>query len=84
MTSAAPWSNDTPAPVAAEVQALVLETLRQCGILLQPIMPGKATSLLDLLGVSPSERTLAHATFGSSALSGVSTSNVRLFDMSKL
>ncbi|KAI0722508.1 tRNA synthetases class I (M)-domain-containing protein [Earliella scabrosa] len=84
MTSAAPWSNDTPAPVAAEVQALVLETLRQCGILLQPIMPGKATSLLDLLGVSPSERTLAHATFGASALSGVSTSNVRLFDMSKL
>ncbi|KAI0787319.1 hypothetical protein C8Q74DRAFT_1315322 [Fomes fomentarius] len=46
MTDAAPWSSETSANIAAEVQAVIFETLRQCGILLQPVMPGKFAILL--------------------------------------
>ena len=85
MTQAAPWSKDTPASVAADVQTLVFETLRQSGILLQPIMPDKASLLLDSLGVAASQRTIVDAAFGRSGLGEV-RSGVRLFDidMSKL
>ena len=85
MTQAAPWSKDTPAAVAADVQALVFETMRQCGILLQPFMPEKAALLLDSLGVPPDQRTLADAAFGKADLADVRP-GVRLFDidMSKL
>ncbi|CDO73833.1 hypothetical protein BN946_scf185015.g162 [Trametes cinnabarina] len=64
MTLAAPWSKDTPPAVAANIQALMFETLRQCGILLQPVMPEKSTLLLESLGVSVGQRTLADAAFG--------------------
>ncbi|KAI0774730.1 tRNA synthetases class I (M)-domain-containing protein [Trametes elegans] len=64
MTKAAPWAKETAPAAAAEVQALVFETLRQSGILFQPFMPDKAALLLDLLGVPANERTLAHAAFG--------------------
>ncbi|KAM5542369.1 hypothetical protein V8D89_003828 [Ganoderma adspersum] len=85
MTQAAPWAKETPVSVAADVQALVFETLRQSAILLQPIMPGKATLLLDSLGVPPSQRNMADATFGKAGL-GEIRPGVRLFDvdMSKL
>ena len=35
------------------------EILRAVGILVQPVVPGAAARLLDLLGVAPQERTLA-------------------------
>ena len=44
-----------------------LETLRVCGILLQPVMPGTMSALLDRLGAPPAHRTRAHAAFGSRA-----------------
>ncbi|KAF5669511.1 METHIONYL-TRNA mitochondrial [Fusarium denticulatum] len=37
------------------------EALRIAGILLQPVMPEKATQLLDGLGVKPERRTIAYA-----------------------
>ncbi|KAF4589637.1 Methionyl-tRNA synthetase [Ophiocordyceps camponoti-floridani] len=40
------------------------EALRIAGILLQPIMPGKAAELLDGLGVIPSRRTAEYAFMG--------------------
>ena len=85
MTQAAPWAKETPVSAAADVQALVFETLRQSAILLQPIMPGKATLLLDSLGVPASQRTMTDATFGRGGL-GEIRPGVRLFnvDMSKL
>lgn len=85
MTQAAPWSKETSVNIAADVQSLILETLRQCAILLQPIMPDKATLLLDSLGVSPIHRTLADAGFGRRPIGEV-RAGVRLFDidMSKL
>ncbi|KAI0371503.1 hypothetical protein BV20DRAFT_1016920 [Pilatotrama ljubarskyi] len=85
MTVAQPWSKDTPQSVAAEVQRLVFETLRECGILLQPFMPEKAALLLDSLGIPASQRTLWDAAYGKPGLGDVRP-GVRLFDldMSKL
>ncbi|KAI0677666.1 tRNA synthetases class I (M)-domain-containing protein [Trametes maxima] len=85
MTQAAPWAKDTPASVAADVQTLVLEVLRECGILLQPFMPEKAALLLDSLGVPEGQRTIADAAFGKPGVGDVRP-GVRLFDvdMSKL
>ncbi|KAH9899436.1 tRNA synthetases class I (M)-domain-containing protein [Cubamyces lactineus] len=85
MTRAAPWSNDTSPAVAADVQALIFETLRQCGILLQPFMPETAALLLDSLGVPPDQRSLVDAAFGKAGLGDVRP-GVRLFDidMSKM
>ncbi|KAH7409088.1 tRNA synthetases class I (M)-domain-containing protein [Cadophora sp. MPI-SDFR-AT-0126] len=40
------------------------EAIRIVGILLQPYMPGKASQLLDMLGVDESRRTFADARFG--------------------
>lgn len=37
---------------------IVMETLRVCGILLQPVTPRLASRLLDRLGISKEERTL--------------------------
>ncbi|KAI0326731.1 hypothetical protein GY45DRAFT_1258429 [Cubamyces sp. BRFM 1775] len=80
MTQAAPWSKDTSPAVAADVQALIFETLRQCGILLQPFMPETAALLLDSLGVPRDQRTLADAAFGRAGLGDVRP-GVRLFDI---
>ncbi len=80
MTQAAPWAKETSSQDAAYVQALVLETLRQCGILLQPIMPGKAALLLDSLDVPATERTLADAAFARRDVEDVRL-GVRLFDV---
>ncbi|KAI9889811.1 MAG: methionyl-tRNA synthetase [Vezdaea aestivalis] len=40
------------------------ETLRISGILLQPFMPGKATQLLEMLGVLANRRSFKFASFG--------------------
>jgi methionyl-tRNA synthetase len=52
---------------ADEVDAIIFrvaETLRVCGILLQPYMPAKASELLDMLGVDGSKRAFEHTKFG--------------------
>jgi len=51
-----PWAKKTPGAVTGKVYALSLETLRICGILLQPFIPAKAGTLLDALGIPQSER----------------------------
>lgn len=56
----------------------VVETLRICGILLQPFMPEKAKSLLDALSTEPEERALADAGLGK-AESGEVLHDVVLF-----
>ncbi|KAK4171959.1 mitochondrial putative methionyl-tRNA synthetase [Triangularia setosa] len=43
--------------IADEMVYLAAESLRICGILLQPFMPTKAGQLLDILGVSLEKRT---------------------------
>ncbi|KAL7282709.1 hypothetical protein ACG7TL_004183 [Trametes sanguinea] len=83
MTVAQPWHKSTSPTVAADVQALIFETLRQCGILLQPIMPEKTTVLLDALGVPTTQRTLADAAFGRPGVGDVRP-GVRLFNMQNL
>ena len=40
------------------------ESLRICGILLQPFMPSKMKRLLDMLGVDEKKRLFEHARFG--------------------
>jgi methionyl-tRNA synthetase len=46
---------------ADKVVYMAAESLRVCGILLQPFLPDKATQLLDTLGVAQDKRTYAYA-----------------------
>lgn len=61
MTEARPWEKQTPSEEVQAVAQLMHDTLRVCGILLQPFMPSKAATLLDALGVPEDCRTWAHA-----------------------
>jgi len=63
MNATEPWAKDTPQALIGEVYALSLETLRVCGILLQPFIPAKAGMLLDVMSISHSERSLQHARY---------------------
>ena len=63
MNATKPWAKETPQALVGEVYALSLETLRVCGILLQPFIPVKAGVLLDALSISQSERSLRHARY---------------------
>ena len=49
---------------------LCAESLRICGILLQPYMPSKMQQLLDQLGVDPDKRSFQDAEFGSDRIYG--------------
>jgi len=64
---AAPWSYPAsedayrhPRPLLGTIY-LAAESLRICGILLLPFMPGKMAMLLDQLGVSQNTRTFEYA-----------------------
>ena len=61
MTDARPWDKQTPPAEVQAVTQLVHDTLRVCGIFLQPFMPSKAATLLDALGVPEDSRTCEHA-----------------------
>ncbi|KAK4114501.1 hypothetical protein N656DRAFT_727150 [Canariomyces notabilis] len=66
LSSAQPWallkSTDPENKAAADkVVYMAAESLRVCGILLQPFLPDKATQLLDTLGVAQDKRTYAYA-----------------------
>ena len=53
----APWAlRKTDANRMADVLGVLLETIRQVAILLQPIMPNSAEQLLDQLRVKSDER----------------------------
>ena len=55
--SVAPWALKKTNPERmAEVLAVLAETIRQIGILVQPIMPESAAKILDQLAVDPGER----------------------------
>ncbi|KAF8515363.1 tRNA synthetases class I (M)-domain-containing protein [Hysterangium stoloniferum] len=66
----APWSSDTPLSVVSKQLSYNRETLRICGILLQPIIPTKAKGLLDALGVQEDRRTIEYAKLGMGQLTG--------------
>jgi methionyl-tRNA synthetase len=52
--------------------------LRIAGILLQPIMPTKASLVLDQLGVKPEKRTLEYAAMGKDLEYGIERPDARL------
>jgi len=52
---------------------LCAESIRIVGILLQPIMPDTMSTLLSMLGVSPSARTFEYATIGADYEYGTNT-----------
>jgi len=78
MTATKPWANDTPQALIEEVYTLSLETLRVCGILLQPFIPAKAGMLLDALSISHSDRSLQHARYVPGTVRGAAQ-GVKLF-----
>lgn len=60
-----PWDKTRlTKPERMEILFLCAESLRICGILLQPYMPGKMSELLDTLGVSPGRRKFADTAIG--------------------
>jgi methionyl-tRNA synthetase len=53
----APWGLKKTDPVRmGEVLAVLAETIRQAAILVQPVMPGSASKILDQLGVADDQR----------------------------
>ena len=53
----APWGLKKTDPVRmGEVLAVLAETIRQAAILVQPVMPGSASKILDQLGVADRQR----------------------------
>jgi methionyl-tRNA synthetase len=67
-----PWVLRKTDPVRMGVVLHVTaEILRTAGILLQPVMPGSAARLLDLLDVPAGERLVAHTGAGSRLVAGV-------------
>ena len=68
MQDSSPWNLVKEDATAAQKEGLdeviyaCIESLRICGILLQPYMPSKMKHLLDLLGVDPNARMFINAT----------------------
>lgn len=70
-----PWSlRKTDTARMGTVLYVIMEVLRHVAILYQPIIPTSANKILDLLQVSPEERTFAHLTPEFSIKEGVSIS----------
>lgn len=63
----APWNLTKPEDTESLHQIIFLcaESLRVCGILLQPFMPSKMGQLLDMLGVADDVRMYHNTDFGS-------------------
>ena len=66
MQSSAPWNLVEPEMQEQldRVIYLCVDSLRICGILLQPYMPAKMKQLLDMLGVAENARMYADASLG--------------------
>lgn len=67
MQISAPWDLTKPDDqvLLDRVIFICSESMRICGILLQPYMPSKMTQLLDMLGVAENARTYANTGIGS-------------------
>lgn len=67
MQFSAPWDLTTPDDqvLLHRVIYICSESMRICGILLQPFMPAKMTQLLDMLGVADHARKYADTGIGS-------------------
>lgn len=63
LTQREPWKENDPTRRGVAL-ALGRESLRICGILLQPFLPAKIPLLLDWLGVPADQRGLIWASFG--------------------
>jgi len=73
-----PWLPSTDTSHRAQLHVISVETLRICGILLQPFIPIKSVELLEALGTKPEERTWDHTEPGSGA-TGNFKQGIRLF-----
>ena len=73
-----PWLPSTDPSHRAQLHAISVETLRICGILLQPFIPTKSVELLEALGTNPEERTWDYAEPGK-GVTGDLRQGVRLF-----
>ena len=87
MTTIAPWAQETRVAQSSVITSL--ETLRICGICLQPFIPSVAEKLLDALGIPTFERTWGFAALTQRDNSrdlfakgkvGMITHGVKLFD----
>ena len=74
MQQSAPWNYKDSGDKAHlnRIIYLCAESIRICGILLQPYMPGKMDQLMDMLGVAPHARKFANAILGSDSDYGIS------------
>ena len=70
-SEAQPWLISTDASHRAQLHVISVETLRICGILLQPFIPAKSVELLEALGTKPSERTWDYAEPGKGATGNI-------------
>ncbi|KAH8119316.1 tRNA synthetases class I (M)-domain-containing protein [Phellopilus nigrolimitatus] len=59
-----PWASETSPRTVIHLLVWARESLRICGILLQPFIPSSAKKLLDSLHIYPPARTLAFAKIG--------------------
>lgn len=67
MQRAAPWDLKKPGDEVelSRVIYLCAESIRICGILLQPYMPAKMKQLLDIMGVADGSRLYDNTALGS-------------------
>jgi len=80
MSSVKPWASD---PIFTHASYLTsLETLRICGICLQPFIPSTAGRLLDALGVRSDERTWEFTRVGRGVVADVK--GIALFEGKKI
>ena len=77
-SEAQPWLLSTEPSQRAQIHAISVETLRICGILLQPFIPEKSVELLEALGTRPEERSWDYAEPGKGT-TGDLKQGIRLF-----
>jgi methionyl-tRNA synthetase len=71
--------NDPSEKVQREVKIIIYyaaESMRICGILLQPFMPTKMKQMLDMLGVDDAKRSYRYAAFGTDFDYGIPRSSL--------
>ncbi|KAA6414701.1 MAG: methionyl-tRNA synthetase [Lasallia pustulata] len=73
MQQSAPWDYKDGGDKAHlnRIIYLCVESIRICGILLQPYMPGKMEQLMEMLGVAPDARKFENAILGSDPEYGI-------------
>lgn len=73
MQYSAPWryKDDGNKAQLNRIIYLCVESIRICGILLQPYMPGKINQLMEMLGVAPDARKFENAIPGSDSDYGI-------------